>query len=89
MWLETLTLQTHQSSKSAIEQIFRETREDKRLVHIDVSVFYHSSSTLYVTWHLQHFTQITAECSLQAASLMLLLQRFGPVYHRAWLPFDF
>lgn len=86
MWLETLTLQTHQSTKEAIEAFYRDMTQDSEFVIANIRVFYHQNAVLHVTWHLQHLTIPEADCSIQASRLIELLRPFGSVHHRTWLP---
>ena len=86
MWLETLTLQTHESSKPAIQQIYRDICVDRCFQKVEVSIFYHESSILYVTCHLRHLNEIASEYSAQAAKMLGLFEKLGPVHHRSWLP---
>ena len=86
MWLETLTLQTHPSSKSAIEKLFREIADDPAFSTIKFNLFYHENSVLCVSLHLQHPNNCYTDCSNQATQLIELLRVFGAVHQRAWLP---
>ncbi len=86
MWLETLTLQTHQSRKAAIEKLYREIERDTDLSTTAISVFFHENSVLHVSWHLAHKGEMHKSCSIQSERLIEMLRLWGPVHHRNWLP---
>lgn len=86
MWLETLTLQTHQSRKKTIEAFCRDMTQDSEFASTNIRVFYHQNAVLHMTWHLQHLTIPETDCSIQATRLIELLRPFGSVHHRTWLP---
>ena len=87
MWLETITLQTHHSCKMAIEGIYREVMRETSHASIQVSAFFHHGAVLNVTWHLHHHNAVQ-DGSEQGEHLVALLERFGPVHHRAWQPLN-
>ncbi|WP_338517950.1 hypothetical protein [Alteromonas gracilis] len=86
MWLETLILQTHQSYRDEIEAICHELFGCDEHLASALEIYLYESTVLNVTCHLRHETGDHTERSLQATRLMAVLQHYGPVQHRAWLP---
>ena len=86
MWLETLTIQTHQSSKTKLEMLYKDIVDDVEFTATEVKIFYHQNAVLHVTWHLIHKHVSDEDCSIQALRLLELLRPFGWVHHRTWLP---
>jgi len=86
MQLETLTLQTHHSSKIHIQQMYSQLAQSSEYANTEISVFYHQNTVLHVTWHLQHKSATNNDFSPQAASLIEQLGVFGPVHHSIWFP---
>jgi hypothetical protein len=86
MWLETLTLQTHLSSKGDIETLYQDVVQDSAFSATNINLFYHMNSVLHVSWHIQHQTTFNTGCSVHATQLIELLRVFGAVHQRSWLP---
>lgn len=86
MWLETLTLQTHLSSKNAIEKLYQDVVKDPAFSTSDSRLFYYENTVLYVSLHIQHSDDGFTECSVLATQFIELLRAFGAVHQRAWLP---